>query len=920
MNASDTLLHQPVAQAVAWALLHFVWQGALVAAVTGLVLLALRRSAADIRYVVATIGMAMMLTLPVVTGVQKWQSARAVAIEPAQSLPPSAAYETGRPTVASTARSSAVASPLPTSPLLDRARVAAARVEPMLPTMLFVWLSGVSLLSLRLLTGWLWIQRLRTHGVTPAGDAWQSMAVRLARRLHLTRRISLLESCLVDVPTVVGWMKPVVLLPVSALAGLSAGQLEAILAHELAHIRRHDYLVNLLQTLVETLLFYHPAVWWLSGRIRAERENCCDDLAVSLCGDPVTYASALADLEALRCGRSLAMAANGGSLLQRVRRLLGAPTSHAGRGPAWLAGTAAALVIAGFVMSSDGFERRAQAQAQPASAPVVAPARPSQKVHASIPPSSATTSVNPGQPEALDSVEQARVMLAQATLAAADAQDVVEPALAATDQAIRAIELAQQGLVHAEVASQLQIMAEAATLAAHASTAATTVAPALAAVEATMANARVMASTVTQTESSSQHESKGSWIWSNNGEKLSVSYDGSFDFTDDDQDVSQISQGGYLKISDEAWVGRHTVEIHERGGSLERRYYVNGTERPYEPEGRQWLHDKLPKFVRNTGIGADRRVARFLKSGGPAAVMAEIARVDGGYVKRIYFGELFKQGTLNAEQYRQAMAQASREIKSDYELATLLIAVADRLPADEQSRGAYFAAAGGIQSDYELRRVYSTMLKKGPVSSPVLAGILEHSSTIESDYELSELLRQIVAQQPLDDRTRAPFFQAVATVQGAYERHRILSAVVDRPGVDPASIGEALKYAATMHSDYEAASFLLDVLKQNSIEGAARAPFFTVVGSISGSYERGRVLQAVVRKSEISDDTLLAVLKACGQMPGAYERAQVLLLVASSHTLSGSLRDAYIDAADRLGSYEQGQVMTALVKSERRGR
>ena len=125
------------------------------------------------------------------------------------------------------------------------------------------------------------------------------MALRLARRLHLTRRISLLESRLVDVPTVVGWIKPVVLLPVSALAGLSAEQLEAILAHELAHIRRHDYLVNLLQTLVETLLFYHPAVWWLSGRIRAERENCCDDLAVSLCGDPVTYASALADLEAL---------------------------------------------------------------------------------------------------------------------------------------------------------------------------------------------------------------------------------------------------------------------------------------------------------------------------------------------------------------------------------------------------------------------------------------------------------------------------------------------------------------------------------------------------------------------------------------------------------------------------------------------
>ena len=146
------------------------------------------------------------------------------------------------------------------------------------------------------------------------------------------------------------------LLPVSALAALSPRQVEAILAHELAHIRRHDYLVNLLQTLVETLLFYHPAVWWLSRRIRAERENCCDDLAVSLCGDPYAYAKALADLEELRgtSGR-LVLAATGGSLLQRVRRLVGAP-SHAGRGPGWAAGIAALVLMTGVAAGAIGNE------------------------------------------------------------------------------------------------------------------------------------------------------------------------------------------------------------------------------------------------------------------------------------------------------------------------------------------------------------------------------------------------------------------------------------------------------------------------------------------------------------------------------------------------------------------------------------
>ena len=129
------------------------------------------------------------------------------------------------------------------------------------------------------------------------------------------------------------------------MAGLAPNQMEAILAHELAHIRRHDYIVNLFQTVVETLLFYHPAVWWLSRRIRAERENCCDDLAVSLCGDPVAYAAALAELEGLRSTTGdLVLAATGGSLLQRVRRLLGVPT-HAGRAPGWLAAGVALLVL-----------------------------------------------------------------------------------------------------------------------------------------------------------------------------------------------------------------------------------------------------------------------------------------------------------------------------------------------------------------------------------------------------------------------------------------------------------------------------------------------------------------------------------------------------------------------------------------------
>src|SRR5205085_6589248 len=118
----------------------------------------------------------------------------------------------------------------------------------------------------------------------------------------------LCRSALVEVPTAIGFMKPVILLPASTLTGLAPAQIEAILAHELAHIRRHDYFVNLLQSVIETLLFYHPAVWWVSRRVREERELCCDDLAVRASGDAIAYARALSELERLKGeGVTLAM-------------------------------------------------------------------------------------------------------------------------------------------------------------------------------------------------------------------------------------------------------------------------------------------------------------------------------------------------------------------------------------------------------------------------------------------------------------------------------------------------------------------------------------------------------------------------------------------------------------------------------------
>jgi beta-lactamase regulating signal transducer with metallopeptidase domain len=337
MNTIPFAFAQPWAQHLGWTLLHFVWQGALIsalfAAVRGLLGPALSPKA---RYILACLALAAMVLAPVATfGV-------IVSLDP-----PSGALLAGSPSPAAGGLSAAPGSSW---------RLASAGLwQQILPWLVMAWLSGVIVFSVRLIGGWFRAARLGTVHSRPAPAPWQQTLDRLIARIGVGLRVRLLVSSLVEVPTVVGWLRPVILIPVGALVGLPLEHVEALLAHELAHIWRRDYLVNLLQSVAEAVLFYHPAVWWVSNQIRAERELCCDDLAVAASGDVLTYARALAELESFRpAHRSAALAASGGSLTNRIGRLLGQPqrASHTlpGAGAAWalsillLAGISAVVV------------------------------------------------------------------------------------------------------------------------------------------------------------------------------------------------------------------------------------------------------------------------------------------------------------------------------------------------------------------------------------------------------------------------------------------------------------------------------------------------------------------------------------------------------------------------------------------------
>ena len=297
MNTLPLWFSQPWADRLGWTLVHFLWQGAALTLLYALIRRLARSRTPQGRYAIACLSLAAMTLAPLATWL--W-------ISPAAPAP------AGVPTIG-------FAAPIPAS----AAAITPSPWEQAIPWIVIAWFTGAAAFSVRLAGGWFSATRLRAAGACPAPPDWQQTIGRLSARMRVTRAVRLLVSTLVDTPTVVGWLRPVILTPAGLLAGLPPDQVEALLLHELAHIRRHDFLVNFLQGVAESVLFYHPAVWWISRQIRIEREHCCDDLAAAASGSVLTYARALAELETARpAHRQAVLAANGGSLAARIRRLI----------------------------------------------------------------------------------------------------------------------------------------------------------------------------------------------------------------------------------------------------------------------------------------------------------------------------------------------------------------------------------------------------------------------------------------------------------------------------------------------------------------------------------------------------------------------------------------------------------------------
>ncbi len=319
MSSFPSDLSAPWMIPAALALLHFLWQGVLLAAGLALALRRLRNATASDRHALACTTLALMAIAPLVTFWVLCSTGPSIASSAAVVAPALSA------TVSVLAAGSA-------ETIAPGSATLPASLLPWTPWITALWMIGVAVSALRLLGGAWRLHRWATRETSPAPSEWQECCDSLGRRLGLRSPVPLRESPRVHGPLIVGWFRPMLVLPLGMLQSLPGLQIEALLLHELAHVHGRDPLIHLLQRAVETLLFYHPAVWWVSEQIRREREHRCDDRVIEAQGEGHSLAEALVTLaERMQSAEPLALAATDGSVASRVRRLLqGRPPGSTG--------------------------------------------------------------------------------------------------------------------------------------------------------------------------------------------------------------------------------------------------------------------------------------------------------------------------------------------------------------------------------------------------------------------------------------------------------------------------------------------------------------------------------------------------------------------------------------------------------------
>lgn len=775
-----------------------------------------------------------------------------------------------------------------------------AHASPVTPqraaaAVLILWLVGSAVALLRTLGGALTLSRLaRSTRVLEEGVVFDRVSV-LSARFGLRRTPIVLDGGERTVPMTWGVSRSVLMVPADA-AGWERWRLDAVLTHELGHIKRRDYLTQLLAQLVCALHWFNPLAWVAAARMRVEREHACDDLVVRWGHEPASYAHDLVELARTLRRPSLAAAAlcfaRPNTLKDRLVAVMDESRNRTPLGRRTLvvaASIGAALAIPLAAVSA---------------VPVDSKAAP---VNESTIAASADATAEPG-------LEAGSVALATQSDDEAGAEQAGRPSDASPESVSRTATslpsesapvgspLATPSSLNRDLTSRVQLVAF----------------PLRA--RGAVQEAMVFCGPDDGEVESHLHSR------SNETVRIELTYgecstevriEGDIEFSEDFTRIASMPRGSMLRFDVRRPGTRHRLEI-ERGAGGEPSYdwRVDGDRTAFDAAGQRWLQLALVDLFRSSGYKAEERTAWILSQEGPAGVFTEVEAMLSDHAQSRYLTELLRTEDLAERDVARAIDVASTEIGSDHSLGEVLKSAATQRAFGPATLDAFIAATGSIESDHTQSGVLTIALRRDDLSQRQLETLLGYASAgIESDHQMAQLLTSLANRYSLDASLRPAFLRAARTVESDHNRAEIYGVVLNESALDPSELAEVLDAASDIDSDHNLAQLLISATRHDLGNAQLRSAFLRAAASIDSDHNRANVLSSALGMEGLTDSDLASILDAVGSIESDHNAMSVLVQVARQAPSGPALRRAYLGAARSIESdHNLGEALTAFVE------
>ncbi|HTF21533.1 MAG TPA: hypothetical protein VK658_25820 [Chryseolinea sp.] len=415
--------------------------------------------------------------------------------------------------------------------------------------------------------------------------------------------------------------------------------------------------------------------------------------------------------------------------------------------------------------------------------------------------------------------------------------------------------------------------------------------------------------------SSSNGEQRNVTRWRNStgGTDFNIESRGTIELTDDDKDVKNLSNDGYLEITKTVFGARRSIVIESLGGGkVKKEYYEGRTKMEWEPNGKNWLGEILPEIVRSSTLGAEGRVNRLFQKGGSAAVLNELDELKGDYT-RAHYAKLLLEKNIPAADMATVVTSIAENIHSDYYLASVYQNYVNKMLVTPASANAFYQGTQRISSDYYKAAVLKEALKKFSASPAQVKTILQSAASIKSDYYLSVVLIALLEEGDVKDGSLTELLSVSANIPSAYYRSQVLAKALEKKGLSPRAQKEMINALSGVSSDYYKTGVVTKMSESGTIDNGVQSDLITLVSkSVSSDYYSSIALKSLLEHQKLTDEAFRQVVTAGGNLNSANYASEVLKRAAREQLSKGQLTDLLKASGNINSDHYLSEVLTSL--------